>query len=88
VEVLLAGTTNSEGTATIEVRVVADEDSARDIQVVGNGSGWISAVATGDTVTLTRGSDDAATEFDLVVSGTSWVAIDGEFIVNIGAGDQ
>jgi hypothetical protein len=88
VEVLFAGTTTSEGTTTIEVRVVADEDSARDIQVVGNGSGWISAVATGDTVTLTRASHDAATDFDLVVSGTSWVAIDGEFTVNIGAGDE
>lgn len=88
VDVVLTGTTGGDGTATIEVRVVADDDSARDVQIVGNGPGWLSAVATGDTVTLTRVGDDETTEFDLIVSGTSWVAVDGEFTVSIGAADE
>lgn len=88
VKVVLARTTNSEGMTTIEVRVLTDDDSARDIQIIGDGPGWISAVSTEGTATLTRVSDDGATEFGLVVSGTSWVAIDGEFAVNIGVADE
>jgi len=88
VDVVLTSTTGGDGTATIEVRVVTDGDSARDVQIVGDGPGWLSAVATGDTVTLTRVGDDEAAEFDVVVSGTSWVAIDGEFTVSIGTVDE
>ncbi len=88
VEVVLVGTTNDGDATTIEVRIVTDDDVVRDVQIVGDGPGWRPASVGGDTVTITRENGDEAADFLLIVFGTSWVPIDGEFTVNIGAFDE
>jgi len=84
VDIELVNETTDGGTTTIEVRIVSDVDVARDVNVVGDGPRWYQASVDGDSVTLTRDNDDGPAAFDLIVFGTSWVPIDGEFVVNIG----
>jgi hypothetical protein len=88
IDVVLVGESDNGDTTTIEIRIVAADGIARDVQVVGDGPGWSESSTSGDTVTLTRSNEVEAAEFDLIVFGTSWVTIDGEFIVNIGSIDE
>jgi hypothetical protein len=88
IDVVLVGESDNGDTTTIEIRIVADDGIARDVQVIGEGQGWSESSTSGDTVTLTRSNDVEAAEFELIVFGTSWVAVDGEFIVNIGSIDE
>ena len=88
IDVVLVGESDNGDTTTIEVQIVADDGTVREVQIVGDGPGWSESSTSGDTVTLTRSNDIEAAEFDLIVFGTSWVVIDGEFIVNIGSIDE
>jgi hypothetical protein len=88
VEVELVDSTNDGDTTTIEVRIVAEDDGAVGVEIVGDGPGWFRASAGHDTVTLTREGDDGTAEFDLVVFGTSWIPVVGEFTVRVGAIDE
>jgi len=95
IEIELTDEVPNEDSVTIEVRIIADPDIAIKVLVVGDGPGWHAASVDGDTVTLVReiegNTDDASGDpspFDLVVTGTSWVPVDGDFVVSIGAGDE
>ena len=88
IDVVLVGESDNGDTTTIEIRIVWDDAIARDVQILGDGPGWSESSISGDTVMLTRSNDVEAAEFDLIVFGTSWVAIEGEFIVNIGSVDE
>ena len=88
VDIELVGAVNDRDTTTIEVRVLVDESAARDVLVVGDGPDWHAAVAGGSSVTLTRSASDESADFDIIVFGTSWVAVDGDFVVNIGAAGE
>jgi len=88
VEVVLVDTTSVGDTTTIEVRIATDDDVARDVQIVGDGPGWSQASVEGGTVTITRENGDEAADFLLIVFGTSWVPVDGEFTVNVGVFDE
>ena len=88
VEVILVGSTDDGDTTTIEVSILADDDAARDVRVIGDGPDWTSAASGRGTVTLTRVSDPDTTELDLIVFGTVWVPMVGEFTVDIGAFDE
>ena len=85
-EIVLVDATSDPDTTTIEIRVIADENVVRDIRVMGDGLGWKGVRVEGEVVTLVREADSGSDAgFDLIVSGTSWVAADGEFVVDIGA---
>ena len=85
-EIVLVDTTSEPDTTTMKIRVNANEDAVRDIRVTGDGPGWQAATVDGDVVTLVRESDSGPdAEFDLIVSGSLWVTVDGEFVVSIGA---
>lgn len=88
VDLVLVGESDDGDTTTIDVQIVADDGIVRDVQILGDGPGWSESSIAGDTVTLTRSNDVEAAEFDLIVFGTTWVVIDGEFIVNIGSIDE
>ena len=88
IDIVLVGESDNGDTTTIEIRIVGDDGIARDVQILGDGPGWSRPSTSGDTVMLTRSNDVEAAEFDLIVFGTSWVAIEGEFIVNIGSVDE
>ena len=87
VDVELVGETDDGDTTTIEIRIITDPDVIRDVYIVGDGPGWHPATTEGDSVILTRekaGNGDGAAPYLLVVGGTSWTPVDGEFVVDIG----
>jgi hypothetical protein len=72
-------------TTTIEIRILSDADLVYDIEVSGHGTGWRPASVENDTVTLIRTDDGGGGDiYNLVVFGTSWVPVEGDFTVNIG----
>jgi hypothetical protein len=88
-DVELVSESNDGDTSTIEIRFVTDPGAIPDVSIVGDGPGWRSTGVKDDTVTLTRDNDDSAVDsYRLVVSGTSWIPVDGEFTVDIGAVDE
>ena len=85
VEITLVSEMSEGPIRTIEVRITARDDVATDIGVVGEGQGWLIATTEGDSVVLTRDDDgNAGAAFELLVFGTAWVPIEGEFTVNVG----
>lgn len=85
VEITLVAETSDGAAQTIELRITAQRDAVTDVRVVGEGPGWIAAAAEGDSLTLTREADGGAgAAFGLLVFGTAWVPIEGEFTVNVG----
>ena len=85
VDLELVAETDNGDTTTIEIRVIAAPEAALGVSLAGDGPGWRAATVDGDTVTLIRENDETnADDYLLVVFGTLWAPVAGEFTVNIG----